>query len=152
MVGHIHRIIVFVAIDATEQGKITRGGMTVHTLIPFVVVLPTVDREILLIVIPGRGHPGTGGMTILTGGRELCRGVVRVVRVVIIGLVTTYAGIGCVVVVAVDMAIGTPCILVRTRQRPGTVVPERRNPGIFGMAVLAGNREGHLGMVRIGGA
>ena len=139
-------------IDTTEQRKISRGGVAIHTLIPFVVVISAKYREILLVVIPGRGHPGTGAMTILTGGRELCCAVVRVVRVVIIGLVTPHAGIRGVVVIAVDMAVCACRILVRSRQRPGTVVPERRRPRIFSVAVLTGNREWHLGVIGIVGA
>ena len=152
VVSHIHRIIVFVAINATEQGKISRSGVAIHTLIPFVVVISTINREILLVVIPGGGHPGTGRMAILTSGRELCCAVVRVVRVVVIGLVTPHAGIRGVVVIAVDMAVCTSRILVRSRQRPGTVIPERGDPGIFSVAVLTGNREWHLGVIGIVGA
>lgn len=152
MVSHIHRIIVFMTINTTEQSIISRGGVAIHTLVPFVVVISTKYREILLVVIPGRGHPGTGRVAILTSGRELCCAVVRVVRVVIIGLVTPQAGIRGVVVISVDMAVCTSRILVRSRQRPGTVVPERGDPGIFSVAVLTGNREWHLGMIRIVGA
>lgn len=90
-------------------------------------------------------------MTILASGWELRCGMVRVVRVVVISLVTTHTGIGGIVIIAVDMAIRASCILVRSRQWPGTMIPKRGYPRVFGVAILASNRERHLGVIRIGG-
>lgn len=107
MISHICRIVMLMAIDATKQSEIARRRMTVYTLIPFIVVGATKNREILLVMIPSRWLPCTSGMAIFAACRELCRRVVGVVRVVIISLMTTHAGIGRIVIVAIYMAICT---------------------------------------------
>ena len=47
----IVRFWVLMAIGTREFGKIGRVGMAVKALVPFVVMRPTVDREILPIVV-----------------------------------------------------------------------------------------------------
>ena len=56
------------------------------------------DRE-------GRRSPaGTSGMTGLAGGGHTQRPMVGVYRLVVIGLVTTYAGVGGVIVISIWVA------------------------------------------------
>ncbi len=69
---------MLVAVDATEEGKIARAGVAIDTLIPFILMLAAVDREILLVMVKSGRIPGCFGMTILTGCREPCGRVVRV--------------------------------------------------------------------------
>ena len=52
-------------------------------------------------VIKRGRHPCGLGMAILTGGGQLVGRVIRIGRAVIISLVTTYAGVRCIVVIAV---------------------------------------------------
>ena len=59
------------------------------------------DRE-------GRRSPAwIGGMTGLTRGRNAKRCVIWIYRLVVTGLVTTYAGVGGVVVISTNMAAVT---------------------------------------------
>ena len=102
-------VVVFVAIYATEYGIIARYYMAIDALIPFSVVVSAVDREILIVVVPGRWRPGALCMAILTGGRELRRLVVGVIRVVILALVATEAGRGRIVVIAVVAGVAIVC-------------------------------------------
>ena len=58
----------------------------------------------LVIVIMNRkgrrGPAGIGGMTFVAGGRKSKRSVIGIGRVVVIGLMTTYAGVGSIVVIS----------------------------------------------------
>jgi len=51
-------VVVFMAIDATERGEITRRRMAFHTGVPFPVMGPTVDPEVLGIMVECRRIPG----------------------------------------------------------------------------------------------
>ena len=56
----IHRVlvVVFMAIDATERGEITRRRMAFDTSVPFTIVGAAVDPEVLGVVVEGRRVPG----------------------------------------------------------------------------------------------
>lgn len=58
IIRQFYRVIVFMAIDATEQVELPRCGVAFDTLAPFSIVFSTVDREILTVVIPVCGDPG----------------------------------------------------------------------------------------------
>ena len=115
VIRHISRIVVFMAIDTAEKGKIPRSGMTINALIPFAVMSATVYGEIILIVVPGGRIPGVRGMTILTRGRKLSRNVIRVIGGVIISGVAPETVGGRVIVIAIYVAI----ITISCYMRPG---------------------------------
>ena len=92
---------MLVAVDATEELKIARAGVAIDTLIPFILMLAAVDREILLVMVKSGRIPGCFGMTILTGCREPCGRVVRVGCRIVIAHVAAVAGVRRGVVVAV---------------------------------------------------
>ena len=58
--------------------------------------------QLVIIIVNGkgrRGPAGAGRMTGLAGGRYAKRSVIGVDRLVVISLVTTYAGVGSIVVI-----------------------------------------------------
>ena len=85
---------------------IGRIGMTIHTLRPFHFVFSTINREILRIMVEGGRHPGRLCMARCTIGWEIGRGMVWIVRLVIIRSVASDTGAGRVVVIPV-VASGT---------------------------------------------
>ena len=95
---------MFVAIDTTEHREIVRCGMALHAVVPCAFMRPAVDREILLVVVPGRRIPGICCMAVLTGRRKLCCTVVRVIGPIIIGSMASETSCRRVVVIAVGVA------------------------------------------------
>ena len=43
--------------DTGKYGIVSRRGMAVNTLIPFSLMLPAINREILIVMIEGGRHP-----------------------------------------------------------------------------------------------
>lgn len=72
------------AVNTAKQGEIPGRRMAFYTFIPFVVVVSTVNGEVLLIVIPGGRRPAIFGMAIYTGRRESGRLVIWIAGSVII--------------------------------------------------------------------
>ena len=101
--------------DTIEYGEIARCSMAIHALIPFIFMLSAVNREILLIVIPGRRLPGSGRVAIRASRWKLCRRVVWIVRSIVISLVTADTSFRRVVVISVVTG-GTIRIDVRSGQ------------------------------------
>lgn len=93
---------------ATENRVVGGVGMTFGALVPLVLVLATVNREILRIMVESGRIPGILTVALLAIGRETGRGMVGIGRLIVVRLVTADTGIGCVVVVAVV----TGCALV----------------------------------------
>jgi len=141
-----------VAHRATEKRKITRGGMAVDTLIPFIFMRSAIYREIHVIVIKSRGYPGCFAVAILASRRKSGRSVIWVVRLVVFRLVAADAGIWGIIIVSVVTGIAIvgngsvgPVQGIKT-----VVVEGRRYPGRF--AVAAGAVCGQLlrGVVGVG--
>ena len=83
--------------------------MAIVALIPYSVVLSTIDWKIEVVMIPICRLPCTLRMTSITGCRKLRSLVIRIIGLVIVILVTSIAGIGRVVIVS----IMTTCALIR---------------------------------------
>ena len=125
LVSHVRRIIVFVAVDAAEGHKIPGGGMAFGAGVPFVFVFAAINGEIHVVVIKGGGVPG--GFVVTKGAIrwEACRQVVGIVGAIVISLMAAHTGIGCVVEIAADMAIGAiGHIGMRAIEGPDSVVIE----------------------------
>lgn len=75
--------------------------MAIGALIPFTVMFSAVNREIHAVVVKVCRYPDCFTMTVLASRWESGRGVIRIIRLVIVWQVATDAGIGRVVVVAV---------------------------------------------------
>lgn len=56
-IGQVSGVVVFMTVNATEGGKITRG-MAIYTVVPFAIVFTTVNREVHAIVVKGGRYPG----------------------------------------------------------------------------------------------
>jgi hypothetical protein len=99
-----------------------------------------------------RAPTGFGGVTRGTVGRKRQSGVVRVGGLVVVGLVTTFAGIRCVVVIAVV----TGCtivgdVLMRPGERVnGAMVKSRGCPTVFIVADVAIGRELQGNVIGVG--
>lgn len=88
-------LVVFMAINATEDRIISRIGVAIGTGIPFSVMFSRVYGKILLIVVERRGYPDILGMAQFAIGRKLQGQVRGIVSLVIIGFMAPKAGIGC---------------------------------------------------------
>ena len=101
LISHMGRVIVFMAVDTAEIGKIVWGDMAFYTFTPFVFMLSTVNPEILLVMVKGRWRPGVHIMTVIASCRVACCCVVRAVGRIVIARMTTEASVGCVVVITI---------------------------------------------------
>jgi hypothetical protein len=107
VVVHLGLIVMCMAINATEKRVIARVCMAVGTKGPFTGMMSGVDREILTIMVEGRGYPCSGGMAAFAIGRKLCRSMGWICSSSIVGLVTTITGIrGCGVITVVTLVAG----------------------------------------------
>ena len=99
-------LVVLVAVDAADDGKIAGVGMAGGTGIPGTLVGARVNGKILRIVIESGGAPA--GLRVAGGtvGGKARGGVRRILRLLVIGQVAAYAGIRSVVEVFV-VAAGT---------------------------------------------
>lgn len=127
--------------DAGKDGIVGRVGVAVGAGVPFTLVLTGIDREILVVVVKGRGCPGILGMAHFAIRRELCGCMWRIVGLVIIRLVTAITGVWRVVVIAV-VTIGTLVCNGHMRSLQHIIVVVdweggRLPIGIGGMALLA---------------
>lgn len=127
--------------DAGEDGIVGRVGVAVGAGVPFTLVLPRINREILVVVVKGRRCPGILGMAHFAIRRELCGCMWRIVGLVIIRLVTAITGVGCIIIIAV-VTIGTLVCNGHMRSLQHIIVVMdrecRRLPvGIGGVALLA---------------
>ena len=127
--------------------------MAIGALIPFALVLATIDREILPVVIKSSRRPCRFTVTTGTIHGELGRCMVRIGRLVIVGRVAAGTGIRGVVVVAVVTSgtlVGNGC--VRPIQLVIIVVDGEcsRLPAGSGVATCTIRRYSECGMARIG--
>lgn len=116
-------ILVIMAIQAIVDRKIASGGVAFAALVPLVVVLPAVDREVHIVMVKIRRFPGILRMARRTVRREARRLVIRIVRPGVLRLVTAVASGRRIVVIPV--VTGGTVILdadVRTLERPKLVV------------------------------
>lgn len=113
-------------------------------------VCSRVDRE--PCVIESRACPGGRRVTCPAGGWEQRRGVVRIRRSVVVGLVTAVAIGRRRRVVAIDMTIRAGYVYVCSREREWrvVVVEGRRLPRCRGVAKRAVHWESGRLVVRIG--
>ena len=98
-------LVVFMAINATEQTIISRCGMAFCADFPFVVMISAVNREVLPVVIEGRWRPCCRCMAKLAFRRKLSRFMRRVGGLAVSLQMAAYAGIRGVVIIPV-MAFG----------------------------------------------
>ncbi len=94
-------IILVVAGEATEYGVVIWIRMAVCALIPFSFVLATVNWKIEVVMIPVGRFPCVLCMTGLAGGWKLSRLVIRIIRLVVVALMTPITSVRCVVVIPV---------------------------------------------------
>lgn len=133
-------LIMFMAVNATENGIISRINMAFRAGAPFSIVTTRIDREILGIVVECRRFPGGLSVAGLAFRRELGRSVRRIRRLVIIVQVTADASIRSVGVIPVmtGSAIGgNTC--VSPQERVIVIVDRelgRRPPGVGSMTSL----------------
>lgn len=52
IIVYLRLIAVLMTSDTTEKGVVIWSSMTLYTVVPFSIVITTVNREILLIVVP----------------------------------------------------------------------------------------------------
>lgn len=101
VVGHVCRIVVFVAIYAAKQGVVARRRVAIRTLIPLSIVFAAVYREVHAIMVKSSRRPGGLAMTGYTVCGESRRRVVGIIGCIVVSQVAAYASIGRIVVVAV---------------------------------------------------
>ena len=75
--------------------------VAISTLTPLSIMLPTIDWEILKIVVEGSGLPSTFRMAGSTLLRKLRSGMIRGSCISVIGLVTGYASIRSAIIIAI---------------------------------------------------
>ena len=100
-------IVVGMTINAAESTIICWCCMTFTAKNPCALVFPGIDREILTIVVEGRGAPCSSGMTRLAIGRELGRSVRWIVSLVVIIQVTPDTGIRSCGIITVMTLVAT---------------------------------------------
>ncbi len=140
-----------VAIGAREDRVVVRIRVTVAAR-PVGAAVGVIHREIS--VIERCPRPRGGVVTGRARGREACRGMVRICRIVVVCRVAGVAIRRRVRKVIVDVTRRACERRVRSRQsESGRAVVERRScPRSRGMASFTGGREPCRGMVRICGA
>lgn len=82
-------VVMLMAIDAAKYCIVAAIGMAVSAKIPFTLMFPAVDGEIIRIMIKCCRRPRALIVTLRTIGRKLSSTVVRVGSIVIVGLVTS---------------------------------------------------------------
>ena len=121
----IGRFRIYMAIDTGNLHVIGGICVTIRAGTPFAIVGSTVNREMLAIVIKSRRHPGILSVASGTIRGKLQSPVIWLRGLFIICLMATVAGIGCVVEIAADMAIGAiGHIGMRAIEGPDSVVIE----------------------------
>ena len=83
--------------------------MAIRTLIPFSLVLPAVNWEVKVVMIPCCRFPRTLRVTGLTGGWKLGSLMIRVVGLIVIVLVTSKTCVWGVVVITVMAGCALIC-------------------------------------------
>ena len=99
--------------DTTKCLIIPRCSMAIGTLVPSFVVRPTINGEILTVMIERRWIPGRFVVASSTSCRELGRLVIRAIRRIVVGGVASVTGIrriGIVAVVANIAVAGYRCM------------------------------------------
>lgn len=100
-IGHVHRIVMFMAVNATEQVKVAGGCMTFYAMIPGILMRAAVNRKVLCIVVESGRFPCRCGVAGLAVCRESGSNVVGAGGRCIIGSMTSVASIRGVVIVSV---------------------------------------------------
>lgn len=103
--GYTHVVIVrfriHMAGGAGKLGIVGRVGMAVYTLIPFALVLATVDRKVFHVMIKRGWLPGGLGVAGNAISRELQGLVIRIRGLIIIRLVAAGTGIRRIVIIPI---------------------------------------------------
>ncbi len=107
------RVVIGRVATGTGVGRvvIVPSGMTKGTIVGNRDMRP--GKWIGGAVIKRGRYPGRLGMAILTGGGQLVGWVIRIGRAVIISLVTTYAGVRCIVIISIvagGAIVGDACV------------------------------------------
>jgi hypothetical protein len=87
--------------DASKYGIVVWVGMALAALVPFILVLSTVNREVHIIMIPGGWHPRILIMTQRTICWKLSRLMIRIIGLIILCEMASAASVWCVVVISV---------------------------------------------------
>jgi hypothetical protein len=135
VIGRFHWVVVFVAINAAKRCKVAGYRMAFDALVPFALVFSAVNREVLVIMVPGGRYPCRFRVAILTSCGELCRSMVGIVGVIVIALVAAKASIGSIVVIAV---VASRAVILDGSVRPIQHI------------VIAVNGEGRRVPIRVG--
>ena len=106
-------LIMFMAKNALKNCKIIRINMTITASIPFVIMLPGINREILPVMIPGGVVPVSRVVALLTIGWETGGTVIGVGGILIIRLVAAITIRGRIVV-AVGVAVNALQVQMRS--------------------------------------
>jgi len=114
------------------------------------------QREGRVVVIEAGARPVGRAVADVASSREPDLGMIRVVRVVVVGLVTAHAGgvRAGQLVVTVHVTLLASDGQVETRERPtgGRVIKRAATPVRSAVALIAGSRESRLHVVWVGGA
>lgn len=97
--------VLLMAGKTGEDSIVGRVGVTLRAGSPLVLMFSAVDRKVHSVMIKSRRRPCVFRMAIGAGSRELSRLMIRILSLIVVGLVTAYAGIGCIVIISV-MALG----------------------------------------------
>jgi len=101
VVVYLILIIVFVAINTTENRIIIWINMAFNALIPFIVMCTAIYRKVHAIVIKSRRLPGRLGMTCGTIRWKLSGLMIRIRGAVVVRCMATETSIWCVCVISV---------------------------------------------------
>lgn len=96
LIRQIIPVVVLMAVDTTEQGKIPGGSMAFYTIVPLVAVIAAVNWKIHSVVIKISWFPCFFRMALQTIGGKVSCPVIRIVCFVVIVFVTTDARCRCI--------------------------------------------------------
>jgi len=164
----VHLALGMAGRGASEHLVVACIGVAVGTLVPFVLVLARIDGEVLSVMVPVCGVPGSLRMAGSAVGRELCCCMVGIGGLVVVGKMAAHAGVrdaGIISVVASlagkrNMGAGQYVVVVMGRECCGcpsgiccmTGGTGRCNPGStvvgVGGIVVVGLVASHAGVGR----
>ncbi len=129
LISHVVLIVVM-TIRAAENGVVVGIGMALIASIPLALVSARVDRKIRTVMVKIRVIPASGIVTHCAIGRETSGEVIRIVRILIIIVMTKVAIRRCPAELSVNVACGAIHKYMGSgeRERGLSVIKRRRLP------------------------